>query len=113
MITVVLFIIKKTYRNGKILWLIIMYWLWLKISRGVIWIGTLGGGVQSLNPKTGLFTTYNTTSAGLISDYVSSLCMGKEGSLWIGTVQGLSELDIETKKVVNLEGTKSGKEYFF
>lgn len=24
---------KKTYRNGKILWLIIMYWLWLKISR--------------------------------------------------------------------------------
>ena len=35
MITVVLFIIKKTYRNGKILWLIIMYWLWLKISRGL------------------------------------------------------------------------------
>ena len=81
-------------------------------KQGIIWIGTLGGGVQSLNPKTGLFTTYNTTSAGLISDYVSSLCMGKEGSLWIGTVQGLSELDIETKKVVNLEGTKSGKEYF-
>ena len=54
--------------------------------------------MQSLNPKTGLFTTYNTTSAGLISDYVSSLCMGKEGSLWIGTAQGLSELDIETKK---------------
>lgn len=80
-------------------------------KQGIIWIGTLGGGVQSLNPKTGLFTTY-TTSAGLISDYVSSLCMGKEGSLWIGTVQGLSELDIETKKVVNLEGTKSGKEYF-
>lgn len=26
---------KKTYRNGKILWLIIMYWLWLKISRGL------------------------------------------------------------------------------
>ncbi len=81
-------------------------------KQGIIWIGTLGGGVQSLNPKTGLFTTYNTTSAGLISDYVSSLCMGKEGSLWIGTAQGLSELDIETKKVVNLEGTKSGKEYF-
>lgn len=66
-------------------------------KQGIIWIGTLGGGVQSLNPKTGLFTTYNTTSAGLISDYVSSLCMGKEGSLWIGTVQGLSELDIETR----------------
>lgn len=81
-------------------------------KQGIIWIGTLGGGVQSLNSKTGLFTTYNTTSAGLISDYVSSLCMGKEGSLWIGTAQGLSELDIETKKVVNLEGTKSGKEYF-
>lgn len=47
----------------------------------------IGWGVQSLNPKTGLFTTYNTTSAGLISDYVSSLCMGKEGSLWIGTAQ--------------------------
>ena len=81
-------------------------------KQGTIWIGTLGGGVQSLDLKTGLFTTYNTSSAGLLSDDVFSLCMGKEGSLWIGTDQGLSELDLETKKVASLKGTKSGKEYF-
>ena len=68
--------------------------------------------MQSLNPKTGLFTTYNTNFGRLDIRLCFLFVYGKEGSLWIGTAQGLSELDIETKKVVNLEGTKSGKEYF-
>lgn len=80
--------------------------------KGNIWIGMQGGGVQSLDVGTRLFTTYDVNSADLISDYVFSLCIGKEGSLWIGTAQGLSELDIETKKVTNLTGAKSGKEHF-
>ena len=76
-------------------------------KQGIIWIGTLGGGVQSLNPKTGLFTTYNTTSAGLISDYVSSLCMGKEGSLWIGTCEGLNVYNPKTDELIIL-GVEQG-----
>lgn len=81
-------------------------------KEGNIWIGTLGGGVQSLNPATGLFTAYNVSSAGILSDYVSSLCMGKDKELWIGTAQGLSVLDMQSGKVTNLTGTKSGKEHF-
>lgn len=87
-------------------------WSLAEDRAGNIWIGTLGGGVQSLNPKTGLFTTYNVNSTGLISDYVSSLCLAKDGTLWIGTAQGLSKLNTETKKIINLTGAKSGSEHF-
>lgn len=79
---------------------------------GLVWIGTQGGGLQSLNPGTGVFTTYNMTTAGLLSDEVSSLSLVKDGMLWLGTTEGLSVLDLETKKVTNLKGTKSGKEHF-
>lgn len=79
---------------------------------GTIWIGTPGKGVQSLNPGTGLFTVYDENSAGLVSDYVSSLYIGKDNLLWIGTADGVSVFDLGTMKATTLTGTKSGKEHF-
>ncbi|WP_455666452.1 two-component regulator propeller domain-containing protein [Phocaeicola sp.] len=79
---------------------------------GIIWIGTPDRGVQSLNPGTGLFTAYSASSEGLASDHISSLCIGKDNQLWIGTAEGLSVLDLGTKKITNMTGTKSGKEHF-
>lgn len=79
---------------------------------GNIWIGTLGGGLQSLNPKAGVFTTYDINSTGLLSNSISSLCMGNDNLLWIGTDRGLSVLDLGTKKIIGLVGTKSGREHF-
>lgn len=81
-------------------------------KEGLVWIGTQGGGVQSLNPKTGAFTAYNMATVGLLSDKISSLSIGKGDLLWMGTAEGVSALDLETKKVTNLKGTKSGKEHF-
>jgi signal transduction histidine kinase/ligand-binding sensor domain-containing protein/CheY-like chemotaxis protein len=52
-----------------------------------LWIGTYGGGLTAF--KGGEFTTY-TTAQGLANDFVTSLIKGRDGSLWIGTLDGLS-----------------------
>ena len=77
-----------------------------------IWIGTLGGGLQCLNPQTGVFTTYATGNSNLVSDYISSICVGRDHTLIIGTSAGLAVMDLKTRKITNFTGTKSGKTRF-
>lgn len=79
---------------------------------GIVWIGTSGGGLQSLNPRTGEFNTYNTTTSDLAFNTVSSLYITRDNSLMIGTSRGLSVMDLSTKKIISLTGTKSGKTRF-
>lgn len=79
---------------------------------GIVWIGTSGGGLQSLNPRTGEFNTYNTTTSDLAFNTVSSLYITRDNSLMIGTFRGLSVMDLSTKKIISLTGTKSGKTRF-
>lgn len=57
---------------------------------GNIVIGTLGGGVQLLHPRTGRFTTYNTKNSDLRSDFVSSVFVTRSGNILAGTSQGLA-----------------------
>lgn len=77
-----------------------------------IWIGTLGAGLQCLNPQTGVFTTYSTANSNLISDYVSSICLGHDNTLIVGTAGGVVIMDLETRKMTHFMGTKSGKSRF-
>ena len=79
---------------------------------GIVWIGTSGGGLQSLNPRTGEFNTYNTTTSDLAFNTVSSLYITRDNSLMIGTSRGLSVMDLSTIKIISLTGTKSGKTRF-
>lgn len=74
-----------------------------------IWIGTLGGGLQCLNPQTGIFTTYSTGNSNLVSDYISSLCISCDNNLIIGTSAGMAFMDLRTGEITNFAGTKSGK----
>lgn len=74
-----------------------------------IWIGTLGGGLQCLNPQTGIFTTYSTGNSNLVSDYISSLCISCDNNLVIGTSAGMAFMDLRTGEITNFAGTKSGK----
>ncbi|MCU0427120.1 MAG: ATP-binding protein [Candidatus Kapabacteria bacterium] len=60
----------------------------LRDERGVLWAATNGGGVSCM--KSGTFTTY-TTKKGLLNDVTASL-MSHNGTLWIGTVEGLNQL---------------------
>lgn len=77
-----------------------------------IWVGTLGGGLQCLNPQTGTFTTYSTANSGLTSDYISSLCIGRNNTLIIGSAGGMALMDMNARKIVHFPGTHSGKASF-
>jgi ligand-binding sensor domain-containing protein/signal transduction histidine kinase len=56
---------------------------------GVLWVGTTGAGLARFH--NGAFT-YLTKADGLASDNVTSIFEDAEGSLWIGTQEGLSQL---------------------
>ncbi|MBB1077175.1 hypothetical protein HUU62_22475, partial [Rhodoferax sp. 4810] len=60
---------------------------------GAIYIGSLGGGLERLDPKSMLFTRYrHADQAGsLPSDQVRSLLVDRSGTLWIGTWAGLGK----------------------
>ncbi len=77
-----------------------------------IWIGTLGGGLQCLNPATGVFVTYSSNNSNLVSDHVSSLCLGRNNTLIIGTSVGVAIMDLTTRKITNFAGNRSGVRQF-
>lgn len=72
-------------------------------SRGRIWVGTGGGGVSVLNRETGHFKTYHPSlGRGLINSSIKSLGEDDQGNIWIGHFSGVSILDPETDKVIEL-----------
>ena len=85
-------------------------WALAEDKDGNIWIGTLGKGVQCLNPSTGTFTTYDQANSNLASDYVLSLCVGRNNQLIIGTAYGMSFLDLGTRAIKRFAGGRSGAE---
>jgi len=58
-------------------------------SENVLWIGTYGSGLISLNVKSGEFRRY-TTADGMADDNIYSMQEDKNGNLWISTDRGLS-----------------------
>lgn len=67
--------------------------------RGLIWVGTYGGGVYCYNKKTAQFLSYRETN-GLTSDFVYRIYEDKAGNMWIGTQYGgACVLDFNTKKI--------------
>jgi PAS domain S-box-containing protein len=59
-------------------------------THGVVWVGT-GGGAGLARYHNGEFTWLRTTE-GLVSDAITSLYEDREGSLWVGTQNGLSQI---------------------
>ena len=79
-------------------------WALAELGDGRIAIGTLGSGVQLLNPATGRFHTFNRHNSGLKSDYVASLAVAEDGNVFIGHSQGMSLFDIKTLKITDWPG---------
>ena len=84
-------------------------WSLAELPSGYLVIGTLGSGVQILNPQTGEFQTYDKAHSNLESDFVSSVTLNKQGKILIAHSQGFSVLDPVTRKLENFTKTKSGK----
>lgn len=66
-----------------------------------IWIGTLGGGIQMLDPKTGKFRTWNTKNTKLPGDYITSAWWLKNGWLMMGTSWYYCFVNPATGRLVN------------
>lgn len=77
-------------------------WALSELADGRIAIGTLGAGLQLLNPATGRFATINTHNSNLPSDYIASLSLLKDGRLVVGHSQGFSILNLRTRWAENI-----------
>ncbi|MBL8049665.1 MAG: SMP-30/gluconolactonase/LRE family protein [Anaerolineales bacterium] len=65
----------------------------LKASNGVLWIGTVSGGVSLYDQENNTLTNYQNNknkSTSLSHNRVISLAEGKDGEIWIGTGNGLN-----------------------
>jgi len=63
---------------------------------GVLWVGTIGGGLNRYIRKTDTFTHYETNpgdSSSLSDNNVYSINEDWAGNLWIGTLNGLNKLE--------------------
>ncbi|MBL8111691.1 MAG: hypothetical protein JNK60_02320, partial [Acidobacteria bacterium] len=55
-----------------------------------VYVGTYGGGLDELSAATGQVLSNLSTKQGLAADLVRTILPAKDGSLWIGTTNGLS-----------------------
>jgi len=56
---------------------------------GIVWVTTMGGGLNAYNPRTGKFKAY-TTRDGLPSNAVMSIVEDNNKNYWLGTLSGIS-----------------------
>jgi signal transduction histidine kinase len=67
-----------------------------------LWIATLSSGLHYFNPATGEFRVFkhHAGSAGLSYEQLHSVCIDREGYVWVGTASGLDRLDPKTQTFV-------------
>ncbi|MEW4925485.1 two-component regulator propeller domain-containing protein [Algibacter sp. 2305UL17-15] len=75
-------------------------------SKGVMWIGTFGGGlnkyVPGLNGTSGHFITYNDKD-GLPNNVIKGILEDDDNNLWISTNKGLSKFNTEKASFKNYD----------
>ncbi|WP_439556637.1 ligand-binding sensor domain-containing protein, partial [Dyadobacter sp.] len=69
-------------------------------SRGDIWVGTGGEGLAKYNPANSSFSVFG-QKQGLISGVINKILEDAQGRIWVSTNNGLSYLDMSTKRFVN------------
>jgi ligand-binding sensor domain-containing protein len=74
---------------------------------GNIWIGTLGGGVQRIDKRTGKMRTFNMSNSNLASDYISTITRTKKGWLMVSHSKFYSLINPKTFQIVNRDITKN------
>jgi len=77
---------------------------------GSIWVGTLGNGLDRLNPKTGVFEHFRhnpDNPASISNDTITAILRDSSGDLLIGTHQGLNRYDEETGQFIHFKHDQS------
>jgi signal transduction histidine kinase/ligand-binding sensor domain-containing protein len=72
-------------------------------QQGIMWIGTVEGGLNAFNPQTGEFTPFFHQTMNkdyLNSNSVYAILEDSKQNLWIGTKGGLYRFDRKTKKFI-------------
>ena len=69
-----------------------------------IWIGT-NKGLLRINKKSKQSTSFNKANSPLPSDYVTAICCGENGNVWIGTSNGILRYDNFTFILINSENS--------
>jgi signal transduction histidine kinase/ligand-binding sensor domain-containing protein/DNA-binding response OmpR family regulator len=67
-----------------------------------LWLGTEGDGLISYDLKGGVFKKFNEIN-GLANNTVSAIKEAGDGSLWLSTNKGLSNINIRTNKILNYD----------
>tara|TARA_B100001287_G_scaffold5367_1_gene4138 strand:- start:4743 stop:8606 length:3864 start_codon:yes stop_codon:yes gene_type:complete len=62
-----------------------------------LWLGTLGGGFNKLNPETEIFEFY-TEADGLSNNTTYGLVIDKSGQIWLSTIFGITKYNPYTKQ---------------
>jgi ligand-binding sensor domain-containing protein len=66
-----------------------------KEPQRILWIATLGGGLNRFDKSAGTFTRFTETD-GLADNHIHSMAFDRRGNLWLGTGKGLSRFDPKT-----------------
>ncbi len=83
-----------------------IYWegknTFIEDSKGNLWLGTIGGGLNKFDKKAENFTHYmhsKYNSNSLSSDNIRAVYEDRKGRIWIGTENGLNMLEPESGKI--------------
>lgn len=74
-------------------------------------IGTLGGGLQVMDPKTDTFRTFNFDNSGISCDYINSLSNMPDGNIIIGHSQNFTMFNVNNFKMTNYDTARGGKAF--
>ena len=75
-------------------------------KQDILWLGTVGGGMDKFDPSTGVFTHYRydpKDSTSLSHDLVTVILEDNEGNLWVGTHGGLNKFNKKTGKFTRFQ----------
>lgn len=89
---------------------VISFWEEPNRSGGVMWIGTMGGGLSRFDYGKQTFSHY-TVEDGLADDIINCILADSAGYLWLSTPKGLTRFDPDTEAFRNYDsrdGVSSG-----
>ena len=80
-------------------------------QNGTVWVATLGGGMQGIDPRRGTMSNFNYAGHRLPSDEVTSLST-RGNRLVAGTSDGIAVVNLSTNQVEFFRGTRLGDKHF-